>query len=130
MADIETMIEQLVKENQSPKDDYLSLFPSIKETKEPIGKCPRCKKNVIESHKAFYCESNTCTFTMWKNSTFFEKKKKKFTRTIAKKLLADGKVYVKGLYSDNKDKKYEAFIVLADTGGKFVNYQLDFSKQK
>lgn len=130
MNDIKNMVEVLVKENHSPKDEYLSLFPSIKESKESIGKCPRCHKKVIESLKAFYCEGDTCTFTMWKNSSFFEKKKKKFTRTIAQKLLSDGKVYVKGLYSANKDKKYDAFIILADTGGKFVNYQLDFSKQK
>ena len=40
-------------------------------------------------------------------------------------LLKDGKAKVKGLYSEKTGKTYDATVLLADTGGKYVNYQVE-----
>ena len=62
---------------------------------------------------------------MWKNDRFFEQRGKVFTSQIAAELLKDGKAKVKGLRSLRTGKTYEGTIVLADTGGKYVNYRIE-----
>ena len=94
--------------------------------KEIIGVCPRCKKNVYEGKSNFYCEGEReCGFALWKEDKFFINAKKKITKTIAKKLLEQGKVEIKGLYSVKKDKEFDATIVLEDTG-KYINFKYEF----
>ena len=44
-------------------------------------------------------------------------------------LLDKGSVFVKGMYSPTKDKKYDATVILDDTGGKYVNFKLEFSQK-
>lgn len=100
---------------------------SFKPDNNIVGVCPRCGKNVVEYPESFSCESGKdgCGFIMWKNDRFWSEKKKTLTTATAKKLLADGKVKVKGLYSPKKDKKYDCTVALEDTG-KYVNYKLLF----
>lgn len=97
--------------------------------REVIGRCPRCGKNIYESQKAFYCEGfrddPKCDFSIFKNNKFFETKKKKLTKSMVSSMLKLGKVKVKGLYSAQKDKKYDATVCMEDTG-KFVNFKLEF----
>ncbi|CAM2078043.1 MAG: DNA topoisomerase [uncultured Clostridium sp.] len=94
--------------------------------KEIIGKCPRCNKNVYEGKLNFYCErGKECGFSLWKQDKFFVNAKKEINKSIAKKLLKYGKVEVKGLYSVKKDKKYDAIVVMEDTG-KYINFKLEF----
>lgn len=107
------------------KENLNKDFVKSKE-KEVIGKCPRCSKNVYEGKLNFYCEaSKECGFSLWKKDKFFTNAKKEINKSIAKKLLKDGKVEVKGLYSAKKDKKYDATIVLEDTG-KYINFKFQF----
>jgi DNA topoisomerase-3 len=122
--DIVKLTETIVRE--SAKDDALACMFSP--GKEIVGTCPRCGSNVFEGKKNFYCASRECSFAMWKNDRFFESKKKELTKTIAAALLKDGKVQVKGLYSEKSGKTYDAVILLADTGAKYVNYR--FEKRK
>ena len=42
--------------------------------------------------------------------------------------IGDGKVFVKGLYSQKKDKEFDAYLVLDDTG-EYVNFKLEFPKR-
>ena len=44
---------------------------------------------------------------------------------MATALIRDGKVAVKGLYSQKTGKKYDATVCLDDTG-KYVNFRLEF----
>jgi DNA topoisomerase-3 len=67
---------------------------------------------------------------MWKNDRFFSGKKKELTKKIASDLLKSGKSKVNGLYSEKTGKTYDAAVVLADTGGKYVNYKLEFDKKR
>ena len=68
--------------------------------------------------------------TMWKNDRFFEERKVTFTPKIAAALLKSGKVNVKKLYSPKTGKTYNGTIVLADTGGRYVNYRIELPKKK
>ena len=126
LQQINSMVQILVQENPAPKEEFLALFP--KPEKEEIGKCPRCRQSVYESQKGFYCSNSDCSFTMWKNDLFFTSKKKELTKRIAKDLLASGKASVKGLFSEKKGTSYDAIVVLKDTGGKYVNFSLEFPK--
>jgi DNA topoisomerase-3 len=90
-----------------------------------IGTCPRCGEAVYEGRKNYYCGNRACQFVMWKNDRFFEERRKVFTPKIAAALLKDGKAKVKGLYSMKTGKTYDGTVLLADTGGKYVNYRVE-----
>ena len=122
MAEIETQVRQLVKTYSCISADKQNLFQSERVI---IGKCPRCGESVYEGKKNFYCGNRGCQFVMWKNDRFFEQRKKVFTPKIAAALLKNGKAKVKGLYSEKTGKTYDATVLLADTGGKYVNYRVE-----
>ena len=121
MAEIEAQVRQLIKTYSCISADKQNLFQSERVI---IGKCPRCGENVYEGKKNFYCGNRSCQFVMWKNDRFFEQRKKAFTPKIAAALLKNGKAKVKGLYSEKTGKTYDATVLLADTGGKYVNYRI------
>ena len=121
MAEIEAQVRQLVKTYSCISADKQNLFQSERVI---IGKCPRCGENVYEGKKNFYCGNRGCQFVMWKNDRFFEQRKKAFTPKIAAALLKNGKAKIKGLYSEKTGKTYDATVLLADTGGKYVNYRI------
>ena len=121
MAEIETQVRQLVKTYSCISADKQNLFQSERVV---IGKCPRCGENIYEGKKNFYCGNRGCQFVMWKNDRFFEQRKKAFTPKIAAALLKNGKAKIKGLYSEKTGKTYDATVLLADTGGKYVNYRI------
>lgn len=122
MAEIEAQVRQLVKTYSCISADKQNLFQSERVI---IGKCPRCGEKVYEGKKNFYCGNRGCQFVMWKNDRFFEQRKKAFTPKIAAALLKNGKTKVKGLYSEKTGKTYDATVLLADTGGKYVNYRVE-----
>ena len=122
MTEIEAQVRQLVKTYSCISADKQNLFQSERVI---IGKCPRCGENVYEGKKNFYCGNRGCQFVMWKNDRFFEQRKKAFTPKIAAALLKNGKAKVKGLYSEKTGKTYDATVLLADTGGKYVNYRVE-----
>ena len=45
---------------------------------------------------------------------------------MASDLLAKGRTKVKGLYSEKKNKTYDADVVLIDSNDKYVHFRLDF----
>lgn len=98
------------------------LFPSGREI---VGKCPRCKADVTETPKGFFCENRACSFALWKNSKFFTAKKKTLTKTLAATLLKDGRAPLKGCYSQKTGKTYDTVILLEDDGQR-VSYKMVF----
>ena len=127
MQGIEEMAGELVKAYPFLSDRDRERF---KEEKPVIGNCPRCGSSVYECRKNYYCENRDCAFAMWKNDRFFEERKTTFTTKIAAALLKSGKANVKGLYSPKTGKTYDGTVVLADTGGKYVNYRIEITKKK
>ena len=127
MRGIEAMAQELVKAYPFLSDADKARF---KEDKPTIGKCPRCGGNVYEGKKNYYCGNRDCAFVMWKNDRFFEERKTAFTPKIAAALLKSGKAKVKGLYSPKTGKTYDGTVLLADTGGKYVNYRITIQRDK
>ena len=126
LSGIEAMARELVKAYPFLSDADKERF---KEEKPEIGKCPRCGSLVYEGKKNYYCSNRDCVFTMWKNDRFFEERKITFSAKIAAALLKSGKANVKKLYSPKTGKTYDGTIVLADTGGKYVNYRIELPKK-
>ena len=126
MQGIEEMARELVKTYPFLSDDKAQLF---KPERVELGKCPRCGSPVYEGKKNYYCSNKECSFAMWKNDRFFEERKVTFSPKIAAALLTDGKASVKKLYSPKTGKTYAGSVVLADTGGKYVNYRVELSKK-
>lgn len=102
--------------------------------REIIGKCPRCGKPVHEGKKSFYCsgykDNPPCGFALWKDNLYFRSKRKELTKKVAAALLKSGKVKMTGLFSEKKGILYDATIVMEDTGGKYVNFKLEFENKK
>ena len=124
MAEISRMVSDLVKTYSVIKGAEV-LFPSGRDV---IGKCPRCGGDVTESKKGFFCETNDCRFGLWRDNKFLTGKKITMTKKMAATLLKDGKIPVKGIYSEKTGKTYDATLVMTDDGEKTI-YSLDFGKK-
>lgn len=126
MAGIEAQARDLVTAYCCISEDKQKLFQT---ERVAVGTCPRCGETVYEGKKNYYCGNRACQFVMWKNDRFFEDRKKAFTPKIAAALLKHGKVKIKGLFSPKTGKTYDGTVLLADTGGKYVNFRMEWKKQ-
>ena len=102
MAEISMMVNELVKTYSVIKGAEV-LFPSGRDV---IGKCPRCDGDVTESKKGFFCETNDCRFGLWRDNKFLTGKKITLTKKMAATLLKDGRIPVKGIFSEKTGKSY------------------------
>ena len=127
MDGIEAMAVELVRKYSHISEDGQNLFQPEKET---LGLCPRCGKPVYEGKKNFACSDRACQFVMWKNDRFWTSRRKEMTRKMAADLLKKGRTSVKGMWSEKKGSTYDAVVILDDTGGKYVNFKLEFPKRK
>ena len=131
MEGIADMSRALVKEHTAPEERFAGLFPNTKGTgREAVGTCPRCGGTVYEGKRGFFCQNRDCSFALWKDNRFFSSKKKSITKTVAASLLKEGRVSMSGLYSEKTGRTYDAVVVLDDTGGKYVNFKLEFPAKK
>jgi len=126
MADIGKLTNDIISVAKSNVDES-KVTPNS--DGEVIGVCPRCKKNIVETPKAYSCEDRSCGFVLWKDNKFFQSAKKAFTKEMAKALIIDGKIAVKGLYSQKSGRNYDATVCLDDTGT-YVNFKLEFAPRK
>lgn len=125
MAEITHMVRELVDTYEMAQDGQV-LFG---QPKEAIGVCPRCGGQVLDTPKAFSCETKDCGFVLWKNSRFFTAKRKQLTKQVAAALLKEGRVKLKGCYSEKHDTTYDITVVLEDDG-KQVRYKMLFGSEK
>ena len=123
MQGIRDMVCELVKTYKTVLGADV-LFPSGRTV---VGKCPRCGSDVTESKKGYFCERRSCKFGLWRDNRFLAAKKISLTKKMASSLLAQGRAYASGIYSEKTGKTYDAFIVLEDDGAR-SSYKLDFMK--
>lgn len=121
LVGVASMLQNLV-DTYRPIPGAEVLFPS---GREAIGRCPRCGGVVSESKKGFFCENRDCAFALWKNSRFFDAKKKK--REIAAALLRGKPVRLTGCVSEKTGRTYDAAVTLEDDGERTA-YRLEFAK--
>ena len=124
---IREMVRELVTTYSQVSEDGQKLFAPEKEV---IGVCPRCGKPVYEGKKNFSCSDRACGFVLWKNDRFWTSRKKELTKKMAADLLKKGRTNVKGMWSEKKGSTYDAAVILDDTGGKYINFKLEFPKRK
>lgn len=125
MVDIEKLVDDIIGVAKESVDES----KVSRNAGEIIGTCPRCGRNVVVTPKAYSCEDRNCGFVIWKNDKFFEKARKPLTKEMAASLIKNGKIAVKGLYSEKSGRNYDATVCLDDTG-KYVNYKLEFAPKK
>ena len=125
MDGIAAMLQELISTYQVIQGAEF-LFPSQMES---LGCCPRCGGQVSEKQKGFFCQNKECKFVIWKNSRFFEAKKKQLTKSVVQALLKDGQVHLKGCYSEKTGKTYDAIITLEDDGER-VGFHMEFDSKK
>lgn len=125
MAEITHMVRELVDTYEMAQDGKV-LF---NQPKEAIGVCPRCGSRVMDTPKAFSCETKDCGFVLWKNSRFFTAKRKQLTKQVAAALLKEGRVQLKGCYSEKHGSTYDTTVVLEDDGNQ-VRYKMLFGSEK
>lgn len=124
---IDDLLELVKDELTSIVNLDIKIEKVVKEdTREIIGTCPRCGRNIYESEKSFYCEGykaeeNKCNFSLWKEQKY---PSTKITKANAKALLSGKDILVKGLTS-KAGKEYDAYHTLLDDG-KYVS--LKFTK--
>lgn len=123
LAGIRDMVAALVRD-AAPVDGAEVLFPSGRPV---VGKCPRCGAEVTESKNGYFCERRSCKFGLWRDNRFLAAKKLSLTKKMASSLLAQGRAYASGVYSEKTGKTYDAFILLEDDGAR-SSYKLDFTK--
>ncbi len=127
MDGICTMVQEIVSTYSCISEDGKKLFAPEKEV---IGTCPRCGQPVYEGKKNFACSDRSCGFVLWKNDRFWTSRKKELTKKMAADLLKKGRTNVKGMWSEKKQAAYDAAVILNDTGGKYINFKLEFPKRK
>lgn len=127
MAGIEGMAVELVSTYSHISEEGQKLFTPKRET---VGLCPRCGKPVYEGKKNFSCSDRSCGFVLWKNDRFWLSRKKELTKKMATDLLKKGRTSVKGMWSEKKGSTYDATVILDDTGGKYINFKLEFAKKR
>lgn len=128
---IADMSRELVREHTALEERFSDLFPDARGNKrEAVGTCPRCGAPVYEGKKGFFCDNRECGFALWKENKFFTSKKKTITKTVAAALLKEGRISMSGLYSEKTGRTYNAMVVLDDTGGKYINFKLEFPAGK
>lgn len=123
LYEIEQMLREMVADAKAVPGSE-TLFPSGRPV---IGKCPRCGGDVTESRAGtgFFCESNDCHFGLWKDNRYLTGKRIELTREMAKSLLDEGQVFVRGMYSPRTDTTFDAMLVLADDGD-HMRYKVSF----
>lgn len=102
-----------------------TLNISKEEFQESIGICPRCKQNLLQSTKRFYCsDTEECKFFIWRTQY-----NKTLTINMLNQLLTKGKTGLLTFESSQKKTKYKAKLVLEKTveNGKL---ELDFTASK
>jgi DNA topoisomerase-3 len=133
MTAINQFVAVTVETHNSVPEELKALFPSTRPSKngagEVIGKCPRCGGNVAESPKGFFCDNKACKFAFFKESKYFTNKRITLTKDIATALLAEGRIFLKGLYSEKSGKTYNATIVLDDKGEGYPAFAMEFESK-
>ena len=124
---IREMVRVLVSDHSQISEEGRALFATERES---IGVCPRCGKSVYEGKKNFACSDRGCGFVLWKDDRFWTSRKKVLTAKMAADLLKNGRILVKGMWSEKKGVAYDAAVLLDDTGEKYVHYKLEFQKKQ
>ena len=123
MDEIKDVIAGLIQNSEVIRDSEVLLSKEA----NAIGKCPLCGSVVEEKAKGYFCSNRGCKFALWKNSRYFESIGKSITNATAQKLLASGKVKLKGCKSKKTGNTFDAtvYMEVSDDGSTKFNMEFD-----
>lgn len=81
--------------------------------REIIGICPACSNPVVAGKGNFHCSNRSCRFIFWDDNHYLSSMKAEIDRRTAEALLKDGRVHMKGLYSQGTGKSFDADLLLS-----------------
>ena len=90
-----------------------------------MASVPVAVKPSTRARRTTTAETGPASLSCGRMTDFLRNGGKAFTPKIAAALLKDGKAKVKGLRSMKTGKTYDGTVLLADTGGKYVNYRIE-----
>jgi len=125
-----TIIGQQTSLKRIDKPAYVSPDGKVK-SKEVIGLCPKCGKNIYESQKSFYCDGfrdePKCNFSLWKEDKFFTSKGMSITVPMARCLIEGKIIALRGLKSKD-GSEYGVLVKIREPIGQYVNYDMKLEK--
>lgn len=125
MREIDDLVSNLIDTYEVIPDAEVLMHPVYM----PLGKCPRCGKDVIEKSKGFFCSDKECKFALWKENRLFDSLSKKMTKQIAEQLLKNGKAKLKKCRSVKTGKTYDCTVVLSVNDVGQAQFNLEFDNQ-
>lgn len=129
MDSITELVKKLVSDYANVSDEAKSVF-SEDGTAEQIGICPRCGNAVAERKLSYCCMAKGCDFVLWKDNKFMQSIGLNFTKKVAIALVSGGGYVAKNLTSKKTGNKYSAKITLAENGGKYPGYHMEFLQER
>lgn len=126
MNGIRKMIRDLIEDNQEISEEQRAIFGT--ETREVLGKCPRCGSDVVKGKYGPYCTNKICRMKLGKAMG------KELSDDQVKKLLEGKRILVKGIRS-KKGKTFDAYLTpkgisdfsyLDKDGQQITGFQFDY----
>ena len=122
MDEIKDVIAGLIQNYEVIRDSEVLLSKEA----NAIGKCPVCGSAVEDKAKAFFCSNRACKFALWKNSRYFDSIGKSITNATAQKLLASGKVKLKGCKSKKTGNTFDATVYMEVSEDGKTSFSMEF----
>lgn len=126
MEEINDMIRDLV-ENYKVISGAETLLP---QRGTVMGRCPACGADVLDKPKGYFCFNKDCRFALWKENRYFDSIGKKLTPSVAEKLIANGRVKLKGCKSAKTGKSYDATLVMNTEENGRVQFSMEFENRR
>ena len=124
MDEIKDVIAGLIQNYEVIRDSEVLMSREA----NAIGKCPLCGSAVEDKAKGYFCSNRGCKFALWKNNRYFDSIGKSMTNATVQKLLASGKVKLKGCKSKKTGNTFDATVRMnMDENGKY-QFSMDFEK--
>lgn len=123
MDEIKDVIAGLIRNYEVIRDSEVLMSKEV----NTIGKCPLCGSAVEDKSKGYFCSNRGCKFALWKNNRYFDSIGKNITNATAQKLLASGKVKLKGCKSKKTGNTFDAtvYMEMSEDGKTSFNMEFD-----
>ena len=93
----------------------------------PLGRVPGAAKPSTRARKITTAATGPVSSSCGKTIAFLRNEKGVHPED-RRRLLKHGKVKIKGLFSPKTGKTYDGTVLLADTGGKYGNFRMEWKK--
>ena len=81
---------------------------------------------VEDKAKGYFCSNRGCKFALWKNNRYFDSIGKSMTNATAQKLLASGKVKLKGCKSKKTGNTFDTTVYMEVSEDGKTSFNMEF----